>query len=199
MPASGITLSNAASDAASVTRPAPDTPAARTAPPAQDPLRVDPSLREVGPKVVSMQELPDDIRRELPQLVAPFTTALPTGDTGRPALKLIGRREVRSNNSWMHNSERLVTGKPRCTLWMHPQDAAQRGLHDGQRVAVSSRVGQTTLRSSNMDSEKKSLVWRPLAPCRIHSSSSLIAFWRPASASASSSPAAALVRRPRWR
>jgi len=50
------------------TQPAPDTPAARTAPPAQDPLRVDPSLREVGPKVVSMQELPDDIRRELPPL-----------------------------------------------------------------------------------------------------------------------------------
>lgn len=41
---------------------------ARTAPAAQDPLRVDPSLREAGPKVVSMQELPDDIRRELPQL-----------------------------------------------------------------------------------------------------------------------------------
>lgn len=41
---------------------------ARTMPPAQDPLRVDPSLREVGPKVVSVQELPDDIRRELPQL-----------------------------------------------------------------------------------------------------------------------------------
>lgn len=48
--------------------PAPNTPNARTAAPAQDPLRVDPSLREAGPKIVSTQELPDDIRRELPQL-----------------------------------------------------------------------------------------------------------------------------------
>lgn len=46
--------------------PAPTTPVAR--PPAQDPLRVDPSLREAGPKIVTLQELPDDIRRELPAL-----------------------------------------------------------------------------------------------------------------------------------
>src|SRR5439155_23023807 len=38
-------------------------------------------------------------------------------------LVLIGRRQLRSNNSWMHNSERLVKGKPRCTLLMHPSDA----------------------------------------------------------------------------
>ena len=47
---------------------APAVPSTRATPPAQDPLRVDPSLREVGPKIVTMQELPDDIRRELPQL-----------------------------------------------------------------------------------------------------------------------------------
>ena len=40
-----------------------------------------------------------------------------------PALALIGRRHVRSNNSWLHNSQRLVKGKPRCTLMMHPDDA----------------------------------------------------------------------------
>lgn len=49
-----------------VTTPPPAATANRT--PAQDPLRVDPSLREAGPKIVTMQELPDDIRRELPQL-----------------------------------------------------------------------------------------------------------------------------------
>lgn len=57
------------------------------------------------------------------------------------ALSLIGRRELRSNNSWMHNSERLVKGKPRCTLRMHPQDASARGLSNGQQVRVKSRVG----------------------------------------------------------
>ena len=57
-------------------------------------------------------------------------------------LLMIGRRHVRSNNSWMHNYHRLVKGKPRHQLLMHPDDLAQRGLSDGQRVRVSSRVGE---------------------------------------------------------
>jgi anaerobic selenocysteine-containing dehydrogenase len=56
-------------------------------------------------------------------------------------LMLIGRRHVRSNNSWMHNFHRLVKGKPRHQLLMHPDDLLSRGLMDGQRVRVSSRVG----------------------------------------------------------
>jgi len=56
-------------------------------------------------------------------------------------LLMIGRRHVRSNNSWMHNFHRLVKGKPRHQLLMHPDDLASRGLVDGQRVKVSSRVG----------------------------------------------------------
>jgi len=56
-------------------------------------------------------------------------------------LLMIGRRHVRSNNSWMHNYHRLVKGKPRHQLLMHPDDLASRGLGDGQRVRVSSRVG----------------------------------------------------------
>ncbi|AZC39599.1 molybdopterin oxidoreductase family protein [Pseudomonas chlororaphis] len=56
-------------------------------------------------------------------------------------LVMIGRRHVRSNNSWMHNYHRLVKGKPRHQLLMNPDDLAQRGLADGQRVRVSSRVG----------------------------------------------------------
>ncbi|WP_095154888.1 molybdopterin oxidoreductase family protein [Pseudomonas sp. Irchel 3E13] len=56
-------------------------------------------------------------------------------------LLLIGRRHVRSNNSWMHNYHRLVKGKPRHQLLMHPEDLAGRQLQDGQRVRVTSRVG----------------------------------------------------------
>jgi anaerobic selenocysteine-containing dehydrogenase len=56
-------------------------------------------------------------------------------------LLLIGRRDLRSNNSWMHNSARLVKGRDRCTLLMHPDDAAGRGLTDGGRAQVASRVG----------------------------------------------------------
>jgi anaerobic selenocysteine-containing dehydrogenase len=63
---------------------------------------------------------------------------------GQPAspLTLIGRRHVRSNNSWMHNSQRLVKGKPRCTLMMHPDDATDRGIADGATVRLRSRVGE---------------------------------------------------------
>ncbi|MEZ5469804.1 MAG: molybdopterin-dependent oxidoreductase [Lysobacterales bacterium] len=67
------------------------------------------------------------------------------GDLGTMAdgaLQLIGRRDARSNNSWMHNAPRLIKGKARHQLWMHPQDLASRGLSDGQRVRVRSRIGQ---------------------------------------------------------
>ena len=63
-------------------------------------------------------------------------------DARRGGLRLIGRREVRSNNSWMHNAPRLAKGKPRHQLLMHPDDMAVRGLRDGARVAVRSRVGE---------------------------------------------------------
>lgn len=62
-------------------------------------------------------------------------------DTQEHRLALIGRRHVRSNNSWMHNYHRLVKGKPRCTLIMHPDDLNQRGLSDGDKATLSSRTG----------------------------------------------------------
>jgi anaerobic selenocysteine-containing dehydrogenase len=55
---------------------------------------------------------------------------------------LIGRRQLRSNNSWMHNLPALVKGKDRCTLHMHPDDAARLGLADGGRALVRSSAGQ---------------------------------------------------------
>jgi anaerobic selenocysteine-containing dehydrogenase len=60
-------------------------------------------------------------------------------------LLLIGRRHLRSNNSWMHNSHRLVKGKKRCVLLMHPRDAEQRDLQDGQEVRLQSAVGSLKL------------------------------------------------------
>jgi anaerobic selenocysteine-containing dehydrogenase len=56
-------------------------------------------------------------------------------------LVLIGRRQLRSNNSWCHNSARLVKGKPRCTLLMHPRDAAARGITSGETVELASKTG----------------------------------------------------------
>ncbi len=58
---------------------------------------------------------------------------------------LIGRRHVRSNNSWLHNSYRLVKGKPRCTLMLHPDTAEAHNIVNGQEVKVTSRVGSVTI------------------------------------------------------
>jgi anaerobic selenocysteine-containing dehydrogenase len=58
---------------------------------------------------------------------------------------LIGRRDLRSNNSWMHNLPKLVSGPPRCTAHIHPDDATRLGLADGAPVRVTSRVGSIEL------------------------------------------------------
>ena len=72
---------------------------------------------------------------DLPRLAA----RLERDDDG--TLLLIGRRHLRSNNSWLHNSHRLVKGKPRCTLQIHPDDAARLDLADGADAKVASRTG----------------------------------------------------------
>jgi anaerobic selenocysteine-containing dehydrogenase len=57
-------------------------------------------------------------------------------------LLLIGRRQLRSNNSWMHNLPALVKGKDRCTMLVHPDDAERLGLDDGGTARVSSAAGE---------------------------------------------------------
>jgi anaerobic selenocysteine-containing dehydrogenase len=65
-------------------------------------------------------------------------------ESGDGGLVLVGRRNVRSNNSWMHNVHALAKGKDRCTLLVHPDDAARLGLADGAPAVVRSRVGEVT-------------------------------------------------------
>jgi len=54
---------------------------------------------------------------------------------------LIGRRHLRSNNSWLHNLPQLAGGRPRCTLLIHPDDADHLRLRDGELARVRSRAG----------------------------------------------------------
>jgi anaerobic selenocysteine-containing dehydrogenase len=88
---------------------------------------------------------PDAILADIPRL----REAIKVGLTS--TLSLIGRRHVRSNNSWMHNSHRLVKGKPRHQLLMHPADMAARNIQDHSIVRVTTRVGEVTIKveSSN--------------------------------------------------
>jgi len=57
------------------------------------------------------------------------------------SITLIGRRDLRTNNSWMHNSQRLVKGQNRCDLFVHPQTANEYGINNGEQVHITSAVG----------------------------------------------------------
>jgi anaerobic selenocysteine-containing dehydrogenase len=58
-----------------------------------------------------------------------------------PGLVLVGRRHLRTNNSWLHNAPSLVKGPDRCVLLVNPRDAAAHGIADGAAVRVTSRTG----------------------------------------------------------
>ncbi len=60
-------------------------------------------------------------------------------------LMLIGRRDLRTNNSWMHNSQRLVKGTDRCAMLIHPTDAERLGLVSGKSARIMSRTGELTV------------------------------------------------------
>jgi anaerobic selenocysteine-containing dehydrogenase len=90
-------------------------------------------LHKLGQK---LELAPQPFLADLPRVAHAFRERRAAG-----ALVLIGRRQLRSNNSWLHNSARLIKGPPRCTLQMNPRDAKQRSLQKGALVEVRSRVG----------------------------------------------------------
>jgi len=90
-----------------------------------------------------------------------FATALKEMTPASGELKLIGRRHIRSNNSWMHNSHRLVKGNPRHQLLMHPEDVQRRGLVDGSTVRVRSRVGEISVEVQSSDEMMPGVVSLP--------------------------------------
>jgi anaerobic selenocysteine-containing dehydrogenase len=78
-----------------------------------------------------------------------------------PSFLLIGRRHLRSNNSWMHSSHRLIKGKRRDQLMMHPEDLAALGVIDGQTVEVRSSVGSVRIPVQSEDSIMRGVVSLP--------------------------------------
>ncbi|MCA9624962.1 MAG: molybdopterin oxidoreductase family protein, partial [Myxococcales bacterium] len=85
-----------------------------------------------------IQLVPPTLARDVERL----KQALEQPEENERPLLLIGRRQLRTNNSWLHNVPAMVKGRDRCTLLMHPTDAAARGLADGARVVLESRVGR---------------------------------------------------------
>ncbi len=98
--------------------------------------RIPGMLRTVSGKV---ELAPPPIVADVERLRA--SLAADPARSGPDGLVLVGRRDLRSNNSWMHNLEVLVKGKARCTLHVHPEDARRLGLADGAGAHVASRVG----------------------------------------------------------
>ncbi|WP_217130371.1 molybdopterin oxidoreductase family protein [Streptomyces sp. AC558_RSS880] len=98
--------------------------------------------------------LPEPIAADLPRLRAAL------GE--RPAgLVLVGRRHLRSNNSWMHNVPALTGGSNRCTLHLHPEDAARLGVRDGQPVRIKGAGGEVTAPAEVTDGVRPGVVSLP--------------------------------------
>ncbi|MFM9612362.1 molybdopterin-binding oxidoreductase [Streptomyces sp. V2] len=97
---------------------------------------------------------PEPIAADLPRL-ARAMTQLPDG------LVLVGRRHLRSNNSWMHNVPPLTGGSNRCTLHVHPEDAERLGVTDGGYVRVKGAGGAVTAPVEVTDSVRRGVVSLP--------------------------------------
>ncbi|GAX52697.1 molybdopterin oxidoreductase family protein [Streptomyces olivochromogenes] len=77
------------------------------------------------------------------------------------AIVLVGRRHLRSNNSWMHNVPALTGGTNRCTLHIHPEDAARLGLADGAAVRVKGAGGEVVAPAEVTDAVRRGVVSLP--------------------------------------
>jgi anaerobic selenocysteine-containing dehydrogenase len=94
------------------------------------------------PRIPEVLRTPSGKIELTPEPLVADVARLRAGLADRPDdMVLIGRRDLRSNNSWMHNAPVLVKGKARCTMHVHPADAARLGLADGGLARVRSRAG----------------------------------------------------------
>ena len=98
---------------------------------------------------------PEQLLADLPRLEAAMNVV------DDQQMLLVGRRHLRSNNSWMHNIDVLIKGKPRCTMHIHPEDAARLGIVDGGGAVVTSRVGSLNVSVEVTDSVRPRVVSLP--------------------------------------
>ncbi|MFT4570009.1 MAG: anaerobic selenocysteine-containing dehydrogenase [Hyphomicrobiaceae bacterium] len=108
-----------------------------------------------------------EIDSELARLAADLaldrigSAAITMGRDGDNGFLMIGRRQLRSNNSWMHNCPTLMKGEERCTLTMNPDDAGRLGLKHGLMVRVESRVGAVEIQLRISDEMMPGVVSMP--------------------------------------
>ena len=128
-------------------------------------LKANPNGIDFGPMVPQLPDIlgtedkkirlaPQYLLDDLPRLAARLE---------RPTepLVLVSRRHLRSNNTWMHNVPALMKGKDRCTLLMHHDDAARRGIAAGDVVTVTSAAGEIQVPVELTDAIKPGVVSMP--------------------------------------
>ena len=124
-----------------------------------------PHGKDLGPLVPAMQERVHTEDRRVHLAPAVFLAELPRlerwVDAPPAPLVLIGRRHLRSNNSWMHNLRPLVKGPSRAQLLMHPLDATARGVVARSRVRVRSSAGEVDVDVEVTDSVRPGVVSMP--------------------------------------
>ena len=109
-------------------------------------LKAEPHGIDLGPLEPRIPEVLRTSSGKIELAPEPIVTDVTRLEAARSAhrnggMVLIGRRQLRSNNSWMHNVPNLVRGKDRCTAHVHPDDAERLGLEDGGRANVTSERG----------------------------------------------------------
>ncbi|OBA62668.1 molybdopterin dinucleotide-binding protein [Mycobacterium sp. 1100029.7] len=130
-----------------------------------DLLKANPNGIDFGPMVPQLPDIldtPDKKIRLAPQYLLDDLPRL-AARLERPAepLVLVSRRHLRSNNTWLHNVPALMKGKDRCTLLIHPDDAARYGVSDGDVVTVQSEAGQIKVPVEITDAIKPGVVSMP--------------------------------------
>ena len=100
---------------------------------------------------IAPQPLLDDMKRLHALLTSP----------SQHDMVLVGRRELKSNNSWMHNINVLTKGSLSCTAHVHPDDAQRFGITDGATIRISSRVGEIEIPAEVTDAVRPGVVSVP--------------------------------------
>ena len=130
-----------------------------------DLLKANPNGIDFGPMVPQLPDIlgtPDKKIRLAPQYLLDDLPRL-AARLERPAesLVLVSRRHLRSNNTWMHNVPALMKGRDRCTLLIHPDDAARCGIADDDVVTVKSEAGEIKVPVEVTDAIKPGVVSMP--------------------------------------
>ncbi len=110
-------------------------------------------LGELSPRIPEMlRTASGQVELAPPALLADLPRALADLEAPAPPLVLIGRRDVRSNNSWMHNLPTLAKGPDRCTAFVNPHDGRRLGLAEGARANLAAQGRQLTVTVTLTDS-----------------------------------------------